>query len=105
MKHIHIVKLAPGGCTLQKHLQNKDETDVIKQGCWDDVVIQESSAAPARPTWDVMRETYPYAHSLDSLVHRYNKKSKVIFYMTWGHKDGWRQTVRTMCGRDNGWRP
>ncbi len=80
--------LAPGGCTLKKHWQTPDEIAEIKKGGWDYVILQEYSSAPARPTNEVCRETYPYAHSLDSLVLRYNPKAKVIFYMTWGHKDG-----------------
>lgn len=78
----------PGGCTLRRHLQNKEELMAIKKGIWDYVVLQEQSSAPAKPTETVAKETYPYARQLDSLVHVYNPQAKVIYYMTWGHKDG-----------------
>lgn len=78
----------PGGCTFKKHLQRTEELEAIKEGTWDFVVLQEQSAAPAQPTDVVQRETYPYARQLDSLVHVYNPHARVIFYMTWGHKDG-----------------
>lgn len=80
--------LAPGGCTFRGHLQNADELAVIKAGGWDYVILQEQSTAPARPTDVVQRETYPYARQLDSLIHAYNPQAHVVFYMTWGHKDG-----------------
>lgn len=82
----------PGGCTFKRHLQNQDEMAAIKTGNWDYVVLQEQSTAPAKPTGIVQTETYPYARQLDSLVHVYNPKAKVIFYMTWGHKDGLRRS-------------
>lgn len=78
----------PGGCTLKKHFQNKKETADIKQGGWDFVILQEQSVAPAKPTEIVAAETYTYAFKMDSLIHVYNPKAQVIFYMTWGHKDG-----------------
>lgn len=80
--------LTPGGCTFRKHLQNQETLENLKAGGWDYVVLQEQSAAPARPTTKVVQETYPYARQLDSLIHVYNPQAKVIFYMTWGHKDG-----------------
>lgn len=94
----HRMKLAyeaytPGGCTFKRHLQNKEEVEAIRKGGWDYIVLQEQSAAPAMPTDVVLRETYPYARQLDSLIHVHNPNAKVIFYMTWGHKDGCQKKV------------
>lgn len=95
----HRMKLAykaytPGGCTFKKHLQNKDVLETIRKGGWDYVVLQEQSSAPAMPTAIVQKETYPYARQLDSLIHVHNPKAKVIFYMTWGHKDGCQKKIK-----------
>ena len=57
-------------------------------GGWDYVVLQEQSTAPAMPTGQVAREVYPAARTLDSLVHAASPDARVIFYMTWGHKNG-----------------
>ena len=81
-------KFTPGGCTLRKHAANKELLDAIAEGGWDYVVIQEQSSAPARHSSSVAAGTYPYAHLLDSLVMAANPAAHVIFYMTWGHKDG-----------------
>lgn len=77
-----------GGYSFKKHLQKQEEIEIIKEGKWDFVILQEHSEAPAKPTEVVAQETYPYARALDSLVHVYNPKAHVIFYMTWAHKDG-----------------
>lgn len=85
--------LAPGGCTFGKHLENRETLENIKLGGWDYVVLQEQSAAPAKPTMTVAKETYFHARCLDSLIHEYNPQAKVVFYMTWGHKDGCQERV------------
>lgn len=78
----------PGGCTFRRHLENPELIEAIRKGNWDYVVLQEQSSAPAKSTATVARDTYPYAHSLDSLIHVYNPQARTIFYMTWGHKYG-----------------
>ena len=80
--------LTPGGCSFARHLTLNDEIDVIKKGGWDYVVMQEQSSAPSLPSEIVAKNTYRNAHLLDSIVHKYNPKAQVIFYMTWGHKFG-----------------
>lgn len=40
------------------------------------------------PTRQVAREVLPQARTLDSLVHAGSPDARVIFYMTWGHKNG-----------------
>lgn len=77
-----------GGYSFKKHLQQRDEIEIIKRGGWDFVILQEHSEAPAKPTEVVALETYSNARTLDSLIHAYSPKAHVIFYMTWGHKDG-----------------
>lgn len=78
----------PGGCTLRRHSENPELIKALAEGKWDYVIIQEQSAAPARHSAVVARDTYPYARYLDSLAVAANPDVKVIFYMTWGHKDG-----------------
>lgn len=80
--------ITPGGCTLKRHFESKEVHDAIKKGVWDYVVLQEQSTAPSMPTELVAKTTYRDAHSLDSLIKKYNPRARVIFYMTWGHKNG-----------------
>lgn len=91
---LSVRKYTPGGCTFQRHLTMKNEIAAIKEGDWDYVVLQEQSANPAKPTDSVLQNTYPYARQLTELVRRYNPKAKIIFYMTWGHKDGCQEPVK-----------
>jgi hypothetical protein len=79
---------APGGSTLQQHCGNSTTLNLIQQGNWDYVILQEQSQLPSFPDNQVESEVYPFAKRLDSLVHVYNYCAKTVFYMTWGRKNG-----------------
>ncbi len=85
---ISSTSFTPGGCTFKKHLENPELLNALQNGKWDFVVLQEQSTAPAKSTKSVIENVYPYAARLDSLANAGNPDAKVIFYMTWGHKDG-----------------
>ena len=87
-RYLAVRSFTPGGCTLKRHSENPEVLAAIAGGGWDYVVLQEQSTAPALPTRTVAQNTYPYAALLDSLVMAANPGAQVIFYMTWGHKDG-----------------
>lgn len=78
----------PGGYTLQQHSTNQQSLQLIAQGNWDYVVLQEQSQLPSFPDAQVNANVYPYAQLLDSIIHSYNPCTKTIFYMTWGRKNG-----------------
>lgn len=77
---------APGGCTFQQHCSVS--LPYIQQGNWDYVVLQEQSQLPSFPLNQFMQESYPYAQELCSLIREYNPDAKILFYMTWGRKNG-----------------
>jgi len=76
----------PGGCTFQQHLTVS--SSLIQQGGWDYVVLQEQSQLPAFPITQFMAESYPYAQQLCQMISQYNPQAQVVFYMTWGRKNG-----------------
>ncbi len=77
-----------GGYTLEMHLQNAVTLGKIEAGGWDYVVLQEQSQLPSFPIEQVDTEVFPYAKTLDSLVHAYNSCGRSMFYMTWGKEFG-----------------
>ena len=98
---------APGGYSLQQHASDSNTVNKIKQGDWDHVVLQEQSRRPSFPINEVERDVFPYAHSLDSMIHLYNPSAKTMFYLTWGKENGdsvkcktWAE-VCTYKGMDN----
>ncbi|MGU3373558.1 T9SS type A sorting domain-containing protein [Chryseobacterium sp. M5A1_1a] len=77
----------PGGSTLQNHV-NSTTVNTLMQGNWDYVVLQEQSQLPSSTDQQVQNLVYPYAAQLSNLIKATNACGNVIFYMTWGRKNG-----------------
>jgi hypothetical protein len=64
----------------------------IRAGGWDYVVLQEwsiASVAPVEPGNAIYyAASFAYAKHLVDSVRRYNSCAKIIFFMTWGRKNG-----------------
>ncbi|MBL7765469.1 MAG: DUF4886 domain-containing protein [Chitinophagaceae bacterium] len=78
----------PGGYTF--NMQSTDATTLskIKAGNWDYVVLQAQSQEPAFSPAQVESDTYPYAKKLCDSIRAYNNCAEILFYMTWGRKNG-----------------
>jgi len=89
-KHVKLAttRCLKGGERFAGHLKNEKLLHLLSEGGWDYVVLQEQSSLPAQSTKEVLEEVYPYAHRLDSLIHKGSPEAHVIFYQTWGHKYG-----------------
>lgn len=79
---------APGGYTLQAHLNDASTMSLIAQPNWDYVVLQEQSQLPSFPISQVETMSFPYAHLLDSSITTTNHCAETVFFMTWGRKNG-----------------
>ncbi|MBP5548292.1 MAG: T9SS type A sorting domain-containing protein [Bacteroidales bacterium] len=77
----------PGGCTLSQHCSNHS-MELICEGGWDIVVLQEQSQYPSFPQSQVEAEVFPYAKRLVDSVYSNNYCAEPMFYMTWGRKNG-----------------
>ena len=81
---------APGGYCFFQHVDNQTSLELIRQGNWDFVVLQEQSQMPSI---DFYRYNcmYPAATQLRDSIKKYNPCADVVFYMTWGRRDGGQQ--------------
>jgi len=79
---------APGGYTFNQHSVDATTLSKIQQGNWDYVVLQEQSQLPSFSPAQVATDCYPYAKKLCDSIRFYNPCAEVLFYMTWGRKNG-----------------
>lgn len=79
---------SPGGYTFNQHSTNATTISKIMQGNWDFVVLQEQSQLPSFHPTQVASDCYPYAKILCDTIKHYNPCAEVLFYMTWGRKNG-----------------
>ena len=77
----------PGACTFSTHCNN-NSMNLIRQGGWDVIVLQEQSQLPSFPQNQVETQCLPFAKCLTDSAIAYNPDVKVMFYMTWGRKNG-----------------
>ena len=87
-KTIYYQASTPGGQTLQQHSSNATTLNLIRQGHWDFVVLQEQSQIPSFPDGQVASQFYPYVQKLDDSIHFYSPCAKTLLYITWGRKNG-----------------
>ena len=87
----HVVETAsntPGGFTLQGHASNDTSLDLIAEGGWDFVVLQEQSQLPSLPDFQVEADFFPAAENLVNFIRDNNDCAIPLFYMTWGREEG-----------------
>ena len=77
-----------GGATLQSHSTNNNTIQLISNGNWDYVVLQEQSQFPSFPLWQVEQDVFPYAAELNQLIKENNICAETVFFMTWGREEG-----------------
>jgi hypothetical protein len=80
----------PGGQTLATHDDEYFDPCInnIKAAEWDYVVLQEQSQRPAMMWNDFLLNTYYPARNFNTLVTDSTKCTDIMFYMTWGYKNG-----------------
>jgi hypothetical protein len=83
----------PGGYTFQLHSTNATTLQLIQQGNWDFVILQEQSQRPSFPDNDVQVNVFPYASVLDSLIGLHNPCAETVFYNTIGVLEQYEQHV------------
>ncbi|MFT4677970.1 MAG: hypothetical protein ACI84C_001049 [Flavobacteriales bacterium] len=78
----------PGAYSLESHTENATTQELLQNGSWDYVILQEQSQMPAFPINQVEADVYPYAQALVDTARANNDCVMPIFYMTWGRMDG-----------------
>lgn len=78
----------PGGFTLEGHTTNTASQNLIADGGWDVVVLQEQSQRPSFPDGQVATEVVPYAEELIDSIRAADACAQPMFYMTWGRENG-----------------
>ena len=79
-KDITYASNTPGGCTFSMHCNN-NSMNLIRQGGWDVIVLQEQSQLPSFPQNQVETQCLPFAKCLADSAIAYNPDVKVMFYM------------------------
>jgi len=78
---LNISAITKGGATLQSHYSNTNTVNVIQQGNWDYVILQEQSTLPV----DNPSLFYQYAELMDEIIT--NSGAGTMLFMTWAREN------------------
>jgi len=85
-----------GGYTFAKHSKG-DAAKKIKQGGWDVVVLQEQSLFPTFSHNYICGQSQKWAKELANLVKTHNPDARIVWYQTWGRRDGIESKYEWVC--------
>jgi len=85
---VNTAQSTPGGYTFQGHTSLAASQQLIDQGGWDFVVLQEQSQIPSFPIGQVQTDCFPYAAQLVDSIKAHSPCAEAVFYMTWGRQNG-----------------
>ena len=78
----------PGGHYWHRHAADKNTFEKIKKDKWDIVILQEQSQMLSLPDSVIAKESIPFLQALVDSIRLQNPSSKLMFYRTWGRKNG-----------------
>lgn len=81
---------------------NPNPHDKIKLGGWDYVVMNEFSNAAIKDPALIQTDTYDYAALFEQEIRQYNPAAKMMFFMSWGYRDGYSQLVSSVSSGGDG---
>jgi uncharacterized protein DUF4886 len=102
--HLEYDISAPGSYTFKAHTQNQNTLQKIISQKWDAVVLQEQSLFSALSDDQVSQQVEPYALQLVKIVHDSNPQARIVFFETWGRKNGdsgFCKTSPTFCSYES----
>ncbi|MBL8001134.1 MAG: hypothetical protein JNL05_04150 [Flavobacteriales bacterium] len=85
---VNTAQSTPGGYTFQGHTTLAASQQLIDQGGWDFVVLQEQSQIPSFPLSQVQADCFPFAAELVDSIRVHSPCAEPVFYMTWGRQNG-----------------
>lgn len=77
-----------GGYTFFDHCNTPSTWTKIRSKKWDYVILQAQSQEPSFNPSQVQTQTFPYAKQLADSIRKNNGCCEILFYMTWGRKNG-----------------
>lgn len=81
------------GASFKVHFSRNDMFDAIRSKKWDYVVLQGYSRELSLSYDKIDQETVPPLSKIVDSVKYYNPCSNILFYMTWGYKNGYKESL------------
>jgi len=87
-KPVYVQMNTRAGASFSVHVTRVDMFEAIRSRKWDYVILQGYSREFAAGFDKIDKETLPYLNSIVDSVNINNPCASVLFYLTWGYKNG-----------------
>jgi hypothetical protein len=77
-----------GGYSWKKHFSHPTTLQKLQNGPWNYIVLQDYSLNPVQSLDFFNQEMVPFAAKLDSVAQAKSPTRQLIYYQTWGRKNG-----------------
>lgn len=94
-KNLHVEMNTHSGFSFKQHTEREDMYKAINSRKWDYVVLQGYSREFIHPLEYIDTATVPYINKIVDSIKTNNACTNILFYMTWGYKDGYLEEPET----------
>lgn len=96
-KKVFVESCTLGKANLRIQAKRNDVKEAIKSKKWDLIIIQGSSRDFIKDPKIINNKTKPALEKIIKLINSNSSKTKILFYMTWGYRNGFKpiQDVNT----------
>ncbi len=91
-KPVYVQMNTLAGASFKVHFTRNDMYEAIKSKKWDYIVLQGYSREFSHSYDKIDQETVPHLSKIIDSVKFYNPCANMLFYMTWGYKNGYTET-------------
>ena len=85
---IEVTAFTPGGYRFAQHATDKRVLSLIASAKWSFVVLQNQSQVPGWKLAQLSARSTPHAVTLVNAIKANNRKTKIIYFVTWGKEKG-----------------
>jgi hypothetical protein len=94
-KNVYVETCTKGKATLKIQSERSEVYDAINNKKWDYVIVQGSSRDFLQEDSTIKDTTLPALEKILRAIRQNNHQSKVLFYMTWGYRNGYKPNPET----------
>ncbi len=94
-RKVFVSSSTKGKATFKIQANRRDVYDAIASKKWDYVVVQGSSREMLATSEELENETLPALEKIMKAIRINRMRTKILFYMTWGYKNGYKPDEET----------
>ncbi len=89
-RQVYVSSATKGEATFRIQSKRTEVYNAIRSKEWDYVIVQGSSRDMLSTEEELNDDTFPALKKIFKAIRKNRRKTKILFYMTWGYKNGYK---------------